>query len=608
MASHEAAAPPASVDDALEDVAMRFLANLPVEEKAAFFAERLFFQLQQAHWFYEDFFVDDLDHIPHMRFREFTTAMFERCSLLEEYTAKHDDFMDLFKEYSASIPSFGAFVLNPSMTKVLLVQSYRGKSWGLPKGKINEGETELQCAIREVAEETGVDILPFARAEDFVAYYNGGQLVKMFIARGVPASTKAAPQTRKEIKRADWHDIASIPVRSGVAGASKYWTVRPMMRDLLKWIRRQKGGKRAAKGGGGGGGGDDHAGSRGKHSQAARRKAAKAAGAGLSAAGAPSGSKKSGKRRPRADCAAASGAASGSGSHAATFGEDAGVGWSVADMFRANAELLDVKFRYDGNPQTFGSPSEDAVPLSGAGAPSKKRKGAKGKGSGAKGGGGAATAARRKGRGAAAAASNPPGGSGGGDRTRKRRQRRDSFDADEHEATFGAGSGGGWAAADMFKANAMLGVDFTYDGDPQKFGDVPMGRSALAHTSAPETKSRSRTSDEDEDMAFGGDDAGSQCASPDDEDDERDGDGDGDDDSADDDDDDADSDSGDEDSGDDDGGSPVLDAVPVTSAPADLSPDDPVAGMWAFEPDMDLVMAAFSQALSPKSREYLVQA
>ncbi|KAA0159498.1 hypothetical protein FNF28_05855 [Cafeteria roenbergensis] len=562
MASHEAAAPPASVDDALEDVAMRFLANLPVEEKAAFFAERLFFQLQQAHWFYEDFFVDDLDHIPHMRFREFTTAMFERCSLLEEYTAKHDDFMDLFKEYSASIPSFGAFVLNPSMTKVLLVQSYRGKSWGLPKGKINEGETELQCAIREVAEETGVDILPFARAEDFVAYYNGGQLVKMFIARGVPASTKAAPQTRKEIKRADWHDIASIPVRSGVAGASKYWTVRPMMRDLLKWIRRQKGGKRAAKGGGGGGGGDDHAGR---------------------------------KRRSQRF-----------GSHAATFGEDAGVGWSVADMFRANAELLDVKFRYDGNPQTFGSPSEDAVPLSGAGAPSKKRKGAKGKGSGAKGGGGAATAARRKGRGAAAAASNPPGGSGGGDRTRKRRQRRDSFDADEHEATFGAGSGGGWAAADMFKANAMLGVDFTYDGDPQKFGDVPMGRSALAHTSAPETKSRSRTSDEDEDMAFGGDDAGSQCASPDDEDDERDGDGD--DDSADDDDDDADSDSGDEDSGDDDGGSPVLDAVPVTSAPADLSPDDPVAGMWAFEPDMDLVMAAFSQALSPKSREYLVQA
>lgn len=51
----------------------------------------------------------------------------------------------------------GVFICDPAEDKILLVQS-RGQLWGPPKGTLEEGETELSCAVREVNEETGLEI------------------------------------------------------------------------------------------------------------------------------------------------------------------------------------------------------------------------------------------------------------------------------------------------------------------------------------------------------------------------------------------------------------------------------------------------------------------
>jgi ADP-ribose pyrophosphatase YjhB (NUDIX family) len=51
----------------------------------------------------------------------------------------------------------GVFIYDKTSSKVLLVQS-RGNFWGPPKGTMKYGETERQCAVREVKEETGLDI------------------------------------------------------------------------------------------------------------------------------------------------------------------------------------------------------------------------------------------------------------------------------------------------------------------------------------------------------------------------------------------------------------------------------------------------------------------
>lgn len=58
----------------------------------------------------------------------------------------------------------GVFIYDPKEDRVLLVQS-RGHLWGPPKGtlEIENDETDIECAIREVMEETGLTV----RVEDF---------------------------------------------------------------------------------------------------------------------------------------------------------------------------------------------------------------------------------------------------------------------------------------------------------------------------------------------------------------------------------------------------------------------------------------------------------
>ena len=51
----------------------------------------------------------------------------------------------------------GMFIYDPNTQKILLVQS-KGNLWGPPKGTVNEKELIKECAIREVKEETGLDI------------------------------------------------------------------------------------------------------------------------------------------------------------------------------------------------------------------------------------------------------------------------------------------------------------------------------------------------------------------------------------------------------------------------------------------------------------------
>ena len=44
------------------------------------------------------------------------------------------------------------------LTQCLLVQGYPAStSWGFPKGKLEQGEDDVDTAVREVYEETGFD-------------------------------------------------------------------------------------------------------------------------------------------------------------------------------------------------------------------------------------------------------------------------------------------------------------------------------------------------------------------------------------------------------------------------------------------------------------------
>ncbi len=71
----------------------------------------------------------------------------------------HKDFINLKKSFFKHfkfIQTGGGLVKNKS-GEILLI--FRRGKWDLPKGKIDEGETLEECAIREVREETGIQKL-----------------------------------------------------------------------------------------------------------------------------------------------------------------------------------------------------------------------------------------------------------------------------------------------------------------------------------------------------------------------------------------------------------------------------------------------------------------
>ena len=219
-----------NLDQALEDVEARFLYNLPESELNS--SDRLFFQLEQAWWFYEDFIADVNPLLPHFAYlRTFSEKIFSHCPLLSHFNDKFEELFINFSSYKSQIPVCGCIMLNPEMTKAVLVCNWSGKSWGFPKGKINENEEPLHCAVREAFEECGFDATDQCREEDQLVHMEENKATKLFIATNVPESTIFIPQTRKEISEAAFFPIDAFPKAT--------YSVHPFMPKLRRWISIQ---------------------------------------------------------------------------------------------------------------------------------------------------------------------------------------------------------------------------------------------------------------------------------------------------------------------------------------------------------------------------------
>ena len=101
--------------------------------------------------------------------------------------------------------SCGCIILN-NKNKILLILQNAGH-WGLPKGHVEEGETEEQTAIREVKEETNVDVIVDTNLRYRMVYNPKEDVEKeviYFIAKNT--SNDCKPQL-EEVQEMKWLDI-----------------------------------------------------------------------------------------------------------------------------------------------------------------------------------------------------------------------------------------------------------------------------------------------------------------------------------------------------------------------------------------------------------------
>ena len=104
-----------------------------------------------------------------------------------------------------NVKSCGCIVIENN--KVLLIQQKRGM-WGFPKGHVEKNETECETAIREVKEETNVDVIIEDKNKKYIdTYYSGKDEFKevvFFLAKRIGGEIR--PQ-EKEIKNVEWVDL-----------------------------------------------------------------------------------------------------------------------------------------------------------------------------------------------------------------------------------------------------------------------------------------------------------------------------------------------------------------------------------------------------------------
>ncbi len=90
-----------------------------------------------------------------------------------------------------------------------LLLIFRKKHWDLPKGKLDDGESIEECAVREVEEETGLKNVLLGELIDVTVHQyqeNGDQITKKTAWYRMKGSLidKLIPQTEEQIEDLKW--------------------------------------------------------------------------------------------------------------------------------------------------------------------------------------------------------------------------------------------------------------------------------------------------------------------------------------------------------------------------------------------------------------------
>ncbi|KAJ7932407.1 Dcp2, box A domain-containing protein [Mycena leptocephala] len=230
----------ATHDEVLEDLSSRFILNLPDEELASL--ERICFQVEQAHWFYEDFIREENPKFPSLPLKKFSAMLFHACPLLHQWSHDHEQAFNTFMQYKTRVPVCGAIMLNDTWEKCVLVKGWKSSSgWGFPKGKINEDEPAHSCAIREVLEETGYNLASQINKDDVIEMSIKEQKISLYIVPGVSEDYPFKTKTRKEISKIEWFKLTDLPTwKRNKAAPGKFYLISPFIGALKAFINERK--------------------------------------------------------------------------------------------------------------------------------------------------------------------------------------------------------------------------------------------------------------------------------------------------------------------------------------------------------------------------------
>ncbi len=139
------------------------------------------------------------------------------------------------KNYTAFEVSCKTIILDPAHTKILLV-GYDDGLYSLPGGHLEPGETPVQAAARELAEELDLHDLEDLRPAQFFMHLPKNKLILTFLATLDDAlPLPATPQNDEHLAQSEWISLDDFRTDT----ESKYCdaTYREMIFAVLEGLK-----------------------------------------------------------------------------------------------------------------------------------------------------------------------------------------------------------------------------------------------------------------------------------------------------------------------------------------------------------------------------------
>ena len=92
-------------------------------------------------------------------------------------------------------------------TEILLIKHINSGHWSFPKGHVEENETETQTALREIKEETGLDVMIDPTFRETVTYFPRKDTQKVVVYFIAKAKSGEYVRQEDEISEIKWVDI-----------------------------------------------------------------------------------------------------------------------------------------------------------------------------------------------------------------------------------------------------------------------------------------------------------------------------------------------------------------------------------------------------------------
>ena len=132
--------------------------------------------------------------------------------------------------------SCGAVVFRRQGThlRFLVIKNVKGKNWGFPKGHVEFGETEQETALREIMEETGLQVRLFDGFRCSIQYSIWGRASKQVVFFLAETQEEKVVMQESEIERYAWlslHEALEI---------FRFENDRRVLRCATGWLKKNK--------------------------------------------------------------------------------------------------------------------------------------------------------------------------------------------------------------------------------------------------------------------------------------------------------------------------------------------------------------------------------